>query len=78
MKAMEVELHQFLTSALDEGGSQLYVLAALPQEEKTAYSLTRKRDGPEGWSGKDRNLLILTGFKHCTVQPVILWFPAHQ
>jgi len=24
------------------------------------------------------NLLPLTGFKHRTVQPVVLWFPAHQ
>lgn len=42
------------------------------------HRLAGQRGGPEGCSGKDINLLPLTGFKHRTVQPVILWLPAHK
>ena len=62
MKAIEVELQSFLTWALEEGGSHLHFLAALTHGEKTLYSLNRMRDGPQGWPGKEKNLLPLIGY----------------
>jgi len=50
-------------------GGQRIAAAALPPG-KTRYQLHRRLGGPQGWSGRVRNISPSTGFDSRTVQPV--------
>ena len=58
-----------LTSALDGVGGQRHAPAALPPAN-TRYPLYSRLDGPQGRSGRVRNISPPPGFDPRTVQPV--------
>jgi len=71
-----------LTSALDAVGGQRHAPAALPLG-KTRYPLYRRLDGPQGRSGRTKNISPPPGVDSRTVEPVasryIDWaIPAHR
>jgi len=52
-----------------EMGGQYHVVAALPLG-KIRYPLYRRLDGPQGWSGQVRNVLLPLGFDPWAVHPI--------
>jgi hypothetical protein len=56
---VEVQLHAFLTSAID-GGGQRHALAALPPGKRPRYPLEKRLGGPQslpGRYGEQKNLV---------------------
>jgi len=60
-----------LTSALDGVGGQRHAPAGLPPEN-TWYPLFRRLGGPQGQSGRVREISSPLGFDPRTVQPVAI------
>jgi hypothetical protein len=48
---VDIQLHSFLTSVLDEVSGQLYALAVLRQGKRPWYTLKRRLRGLQSWSG---------------------------
>jgi hypothetical protein len=48
---VEVQLHTFLTPALDGGEWSAHPLAAFSQEKSPQYPLDRRQGGPQSWCG---------------------------
>jgi len=63
---VEVQLHPFLTLALEEVSQQLNPSGCFTPREQPWYLLNRRLDGPQSQSGhfrEDRNLLPLPGIE---------------
>jgi len=61
-----VQLHPFLTLALEEVSQQLNSSGCFTPREQPWYLLNRRLDGPQSQSGhfgEDRNLLPLSGIE---------------
>jgi hypothetical protein len=64
-----------LTSALDGVGGQHHTPAALPPEREAQYPLCRRLWGPEGRSGRVRNISPPTGIRFPERTAVLTTYP---
>jgi len=67
---VEVQLYSSITAALEGGECSAARPGRTLPPGKTWYQLYRRPGGPQGWSGRVKNL-VPTGIRSRTVQPVV-------